>query len=236
MADAYPVHGAAEPGTHLTGPGRSFPIAVGPCKFYRWSADVAPASCGRFCSCGIHRQKGRKWRDIYLRLHSDSSLRLYESSKENANLITVVFLDDLYKDISFGDDLTNVKGLSRVPDPSNRAWDGVLAVPDEPNCNSEINWLDFGARDTLNKWLVAICSSIPAKKLRGWRKSRVLLDQHKIMQDRTAGDALGIQAHIDIFFPRDQIVKIHHMDNLVPKSSKGKKDSVTRHSSAPNMV
>ncbi|KAH9503215.1 hypothetical protein Btru_068492 [Bulinus truncatus] len=183
---------------------KAFPIAAGPCKIYHRPTSSRLARCCPFCTCCCvsHRNYNGLWRDCYIKLFSDSTLKIYTGSNNSSELVLRIVLKHLYKEISFGDELMFVMDRPDAPQTILRSWDSVLAIPDEPYCNGNINWLDFTTQETLNKWLVAICSTLPARQLRGMKRSCLALDGHRSVEPEQESDSLGLRSHIEIFFGR----------------------------------
>ncbi|KAI8789725.1 pleckstrin-like protein domain-containing family b member 2 [Biomphalaria glabrata] len=183
---------------------KTFPVAVGPCKLYQKPSISRWVRCGPMClSCPVgSRNDNGVWKECHLKLFSDSTLKIYAGFNGSSELLSRMILKRIYKEIVFGNDLQNIMNRPDVPDVSHGLWDSILAIPEDPYYNGNICWLDFTTQETLHKWLVAICSTLPVKQLRGSKRSRCTLDVQKSAEVEQVGDDMGLQSYIDIFFRR----------------------------------
>ncbi|GFR93596.1 hypothetical protein ElyMa_000896800 [Elysia marginata] len=75
----------------------------------------------------------------------------------------------------------------------------ILGVPNKPDYDSQMTWLFFFSKHTLNKWLVAFCRSIPAEIL---NETGVLQACHQHLKERrNESPPLALKNHTRLFFP-----------------------------------
>ncbi|BFY99047.1 hypothetical protein BsWGS_02086 [Bradybaena similaris] len=187
------------------------PIAVGPCLLYRKPNKTRLAyrnhGLSLFCCCKGNKytmiKADGEWSYCFLTLYADSTMNFHEGLDYHAPVIMSLRMTELYREVSFGEDSKSLSVQYGGPQEPLYSWGGVLAIPDVPHCNSKINWLDFLTQETLNKWLVAICRSLPASTL---KLGKYWTNDTGLLQNKPVADEL--KSHIQLFFPRKDTAEL----------------------------
>ncbi|GFO14580.1 pleckstrin-like protein domain-containing family b member 2 [Plakobranchus ocellatus] len=186
----------------------AIPIAIGPCmlfkKYSRKRSRTAglwlKSLCARGRSCSRSRLLERgQWVDSFLTLYSDSTMCVRDDSCEKDNVVANIKLVDVYRKLQFGDGIMSETLPEKVPTMDSKYLSSMLAVPFEPHYNSQVTWLFFFSKQTLNKWLVAFCKSLPWEKLNDANVSKAC--QQQLMHIEKSSPPLALKKHIRLFFP-----------------------------------
>ncbi|RUS91932.1 hypothetical protein EGW08_000334 [Elysia chlorotica] len=179
------------------------PIAVGPCRLFKKQCELRPRSAVVWFKSLLVRRSNQsekcllgEWVDSFLTLYSDSTLCVRGGNCERSQVVAIVKLVDVYRQLLFGESLCVPK---EVPTVSNKFRSSMLGVPNQLTNNTHMIWLYFFSKHTLNKWLVAFCRAIPTELLNEFKVAKACYHQLKKM--KRDPPSLALKNHIHLFFP-----------------------------------